>query len=336
MKVSDIGEFGLIDKIAETVSGAAGNAVVGIGDDAAVIRSNSDHLTLLSTDAFVEGVHFDLAYFSFYQLGWRVLAATVSDIAAMGGVPTCAVFSLALPQAMNSEDVEAFYRGSAALAALVGTEIVGGDIVASTGGLFISISVMGEVAARHLKLRSNAHDEDAILVTGTPGRSHAGLRILTSRPETAERYEGVVASHRTPQPRVDFVRFLTANFELHAMIDLSDGLASEIHHICHQSGVGARVYRPSLLPDRQTTEVAKLLGEDAFDYVMFGGEDFELLFTAPSESAPAIVSQAAAEFGLRVSKIGEISGGATGVRLYQDAETWQELPRKGFDHFPAG
>ncbi|MCH7675912.1 thiamine-phosphate kinase, partial [candidate division KSB1 bacterium] len=180
MQLKEIGEFGLIDRIKNIVDTSSAELIVGIGDDAAAFRTSTDLLTLLTTDALIEDVHFDLDYFTFYQLGWRALAVNLSDIAAMGGRPKYAVFSLGLPEKIQVESVEEFYQGAKELGDKFQTAVIGGDTTQSPDRLFVSVTVVGEVEENKLTQRSGAQVGDAVFVTGTLGGARAGLNVQKS------------------------------------------------------------------------------------------------------------------------------------------------------------
>ncbi|MFQ5650217.1 MAG: thiamine-phosphate kinase [bacterium] len=334
MKLEEVGEFGLIERIKQIVHQSFGKLVVGIDDDAAVFESSPGFLTVVSTDAFIETVHFDLSYFSFYQLGWRVLAASLSDIAAMAGVPKVAVFSIGLPASIEVESVEQFYRGAKALADRFETAIIGGDTTASPGKLFISITVIGEVEEEKVTRRSGARPGDGVFLTGVAGVSHAGLLALRSQ-KAGDRaaFRGVEERHLLPLPRVYEARCLVERFPIHAMIDVSDGVACEIHHICAHSRVGARLVVDRIPIDSGAEEVASLMSQNALDYALYGGEDFELLFTAPAQLGDEIRERMSARFDLACTCIGEITTQSEGICLEDASGRKRELGKKGYDHF---
>ncbi|RMF68395.1 MAG: thiamine-phosphate kinase, partial [Calditrichaeota bacterium] len=271
MLLTEAGEFGLIDRIKAVVAGSAENLVVGIDDDSAVFRTTGERLLLLTTDAFVEHVHFDFRYLSPAQLGWRALAANLSDIAAMGGEPVYAVVSLALPPQTRVEQVEAFYQGMKTLADMFGTLVVGGDTTRSPGGWLVSVSVLGEVEQECLTLRSGAKVGDALYVTGTLGGARAGLAMLqTTERESSREVHPAIEKHVKPLPRVKEARYLVQHFAVHAMIDISDGLAPEVGHICRQSGTGATILANRIPLDQATRRVARRLGDDPIHYALQG------------------------------------------------------------------
>ena len=348
MQLKEIGEFGLIDRIKNIVDTSSTELLVGIGDDAAAFRSSKDHLTLVTTDVLIEGVHFDFEYFTFQQLGWRALAVNLSDIAAMGGRPGYAVFSLGLPENLQVESIEEFYRGVKELGDKFQTAVIGGDTTQSPDRLFISVTVVGEVEEEKLTLRSGARVGDAVFVTGTLGGAQAGLQILKSAmnkfpprggikggvSSTADLKRGVlIDKHLTPQPRINEARFLVENFPIHAMIDISDGLASEINHICQQSGVGVLLRAGDIPIDSATREAAAFFKERPLNYALRGGEDFELLFTASEEVANELQKKFREKFGFECVRIGTIKAPQDGVTLKTLDGKFIPILAKGYDHF---
>lgn len=348
MQIEEIGEFGLIDRIKNIVNTSSVELIAGIGDDAAAFRSSKDHLTLVTTDALIEGVHFDLDYFTFYQLGWRALAVNLSDIAAMAGRPKYAVFSLGLSEKTQVESVEEFYRGAKELGDKFQTAIIGGDTTQSPDRLFVCLTVVGEVEENKLTRRSGARVGDAVFVTGTLGGAHAGLQLLKSNnnPPLGELKEGVssradskhsvlIEKHLSPQPRINEARFLVQNFAIHSMIDISDGLTSEINHICKQSEVGAFLSAEEIPIDSTTQEAADLFKEKPLIYALRGGEDFELLFTASEDVADELQKKFREKFEFACTKIGAIKPPQDGITLKTLDGKFVPILAKGYEHFGA-
>lgn len=334
MKIEEIGEFGLIDRIKAIVNGPSGELVVGIEDDCAVVRWSDDKVLLLTTDTLIQGIHFNLDYFTFYQIGWRAVAANLSDIAAMGGWPRFVLATLALPKDTQVESVEEMYAGMKALADRFETSIVGGDTTASEELLVVSLTVVGQVEPDKLTRRSAAQIGDAVFVTGTLGGAQAGLTVLKAqKPSLVEQNPVVVGRHLTPEPRIREARFLVENFDIHAMIDISDGLASETHHVCKNSAVGALLLQEAIPLDSQTRAVAALFNENALDYALCGGEDYELLFTAPPEIASDLSLKFYKEFSIPCTKIGKIVASSAGVRIETGDGRRTSLSARGYDHF---
>lgn len=334
MRLAELGEFGLIARLKERLPLPSEDVIVGIDDDAAVLKCSTGHLTLLATDALVEGVHFNLDYFDYYQVGWRAMAANLSDIAAMGGEPQFAVVSIALPDNMRVADVDDLYDGLRSIAERSHTAIVGGDTTSSPDGLFIAIAIVGHVEERCLTRRKGACVGDGIFVTGTLGDARCGYRVLNSEPlKTDDRFVAITRKHLTPVPRLQEARFLVENFPISAMIDISDGLASEIHHLCRSGQVGAIVSAQAIPVAPETPEVASRFSEPAFDYALYGGEDYELLFTLPPGNADDLLPRFAKTFDLPCTRIGEIRKASFGVKLEMPSGEELAIEDKGFDHF---
>jgi thiamine-monophosphate kinase len=299
--------------------------VLPIGDDAAAFRTRPGFLTLLSADALVEGVHFDLSYCSAEDLGWKALAVNLSDIASMGGTPLFVTTSIALPRAVAPGFVTRFYRGLTAIARKHAVTLIGGDTCRSLQGVFVDVTIVGEVKPRHMLTRQGARPGDLIYVTGQLGGSSAGLELLLRSGKTAPA-SAATRRHLRPQPRCGAGRFLAEQRLASAMIDLSDGLSTDLGHLCDQSGVGAHV-EGSRIP------VAKIaarqrLPEDPLHYALHGGEDYELLFTVPARLSQRVPRQID---GVPFHKIGWITKPA-GVWLLHGHKK-QRLRPGGFDHF---
>lgn len=337
MKLREAGEFGLIERIKAWVATSDARLVVGIDDDCAALKANrEDRLALLTADTFVEGVHFRLDYFSYFHLGWRVTAANFSDIAAMGGLPEAILVALAMPADQNVEDIEELYRGMRALADEHGVLIAGGDISKSPDRLLISLTVLGAVEASRCLRRSTARPGDAVFVTGEVGGSHAGFKLLSAGTRAwGDAYAEVVNKHLTPQPRIREARFLGEHFQITSMIDISDGVASEINHIARLSRVGATIHEVRLPVASEVTAVAEHFGESATEYALFGGEDFELLFTVPGHEGEDIAERLHHHFDLPCTCIGEILAPEHGITLIRRDSTEVPLAAEGYDHFRA-
>jgi len=276
-KLSDIGEFGLIDRIRKVNPVKDRNVVIGIGDDAAAIKVQGSRfktqdkgMILLTTDTLVEGVHFDLKYFTFYELGWKLLAVNLSDIAAMGGTPKYALVTLGLKKSVKVADVDSFYGGIKALAKKYGVKVVGGDIVRSPRNLFFTMDLMG--VANKIVTRAGARPGDLIISIGSFGASALGLARLKKHGRSA----AGVNPHLMPLPMVKEGRSVSRSAS--AMIDNSDGLARCLIEICKASKVGAKVYL-----DRIPIAKGATL-KQALD----GGEDYNLLLTVPRSKVRSV------------------------------------------------
>ena len=312
MKLKDIGEFGLIEELKKRAFAGA-ETVVGIGDDAAVLTSpRKGMLTLLTTDMLVEGTHFDLRRSTPYQVGWKSLGCSLSDIAAMGGLPRAAVVSLGVRGDVGVEFCTELYRGINDLAGRFGCGIVGGDTVRSGQALVISVAVVGEVEREMVALRSGARPGDAVWVTGCLGGSLTG-------------------KHLSFIPRIEEARFLVGHFPVKAMMDLSDGLGSDLYRMAGASRVGFRIEseRIPVSPDaRESADEASGLRRALYD-----GEDFELLFALdPSCREEEFAREFSSRFACGVSRIGAVVDPGRGITLI-GPKGEKPLEEGGFSHF---
>jgi thiamine-monophosphate kinase len=329
MKLADLGEFGLIERITPGCVVESARVVKGIGDDCAVIRQEDPALwQLVTTDMLVEGVHFRREDLSPQQLGAKSLAVNLSDIAAMGGTPKDAFISLAISDEVSVEFVEGLYAGMKTMAAHHGVNLLGGDTTASLSGLVISITLTGNVRPEEVLLRSGAQVGDTIFVTGPLGDAAAGLHALLHGPvERDPAANLLVTRHLEPQPHLALARAIAATRLAHSMIDISDGLAADLGHICQQSGVGC-LLEESLLPlSDELCSYCRHRGLNPLHLALGGGEDYVLLLTASPELARSPQLQHLALF-----PIGRIVAGA--ARMVRD-RLGQVTPLSalGWDHF---
>ena len=342
LKISDLGgEAALINVIRDKFGApSTGDLALGIGDDAALIHAG-DSLLIVTTDMLVEGTHFRMDITDPYLVGWKSAAVNISDIAAMGGIPTYSFVSIGLPD-IEIEVVESIYEGMHDVSARYGSVIAGGDTVASRGGVVINVTQLGTVESGKVARRDGAEPGDAILVTNTIGDSRAGLELLLRfglPPLTppckggdwgARGSEQCVLSHLKPEPRVNEARAAVATGKVHAMMDLSDGLASDLCKLCEASKVGARVIADALPISEDLHIAAARLDADPIHLAAGGGEDYELLLTCDAKSAPEI-ARAVASTGSTIRAIGEIVEGH-GVVLV--LPTGEEEPIGGsWEHF---
>jgi thiamine-monophosphate kinase len=301
--------------------------VLPIGDDAAAFRTRPGRLILVSTDALVEGIHFDLTYCSPEDVGWKALAVNLSDIAAMGGTPLYATTSLALTRKTSADFVARLYRGLASIARQHAVTLIGGDTCRSPQGIFLDVTIIGEVKPAHMLTRQRARPGDLLYVTGELGGSSVGFELLSRSRRKIPR-SAMIRRHLRPQPRCAAGRFLAERKLASAMIDLSDGLSTDLARLCEQSGVGALVEASQLplakLPGRQ----GQYLHRDLRQHALHGGEDYELLFAVPPRLSQPIPEQID---GLPVHRIGRVTR-ATGVWLL-DGQRKLRLHPGGFDHF---
>jgi thiamine-monophosphate kinase len=289
-EISSLGEFGLIERIRQQFSNTHSTTLKGIGDDAAVIDQGNEAV-LVSTDMLVEGIHFDLAYTPIQHLGYKAVAVNVSDIAAMNGKAEQITVSLALSNRFSLEAVDALYQGIHAACKNYNVDLVGGDTTSSRSGLVISITVIGRARKESIVYRDGAKPTDIICVTGDLGAAFLGLQILEREKQVfltnpdmepgLEKYEYLVGRQLKPEARTDVVFELEeAGILPTSMIDISDGLASELFHIAYQSKVGVRIYEDKIPFDTLTYETAAAeFNIDPVTCALNGGEDYELLFT---------------------------------------------------------
>jgi thiamine-monophosphate kinase len=281
-------------------------------------------------------VHFRRRYAEAADIGWKALAVNVSDIASMGGRPRWALVALACPAATTAEEIDAFYEGALALAHEHGTAVVGGDTSSSPRGWFVNVTLLGE-ATRPL-LRSTARPGDVVAVTGTLGRSAAGLAILerdvAPTGVDAATLAEMTAAHLRPRPRVAEGRWLGGTDGATAMMDLSDGLATDLARLCVESGVGASVRLDALPIADGTRRVAAAVGREAAAWATGGGEDYELLVVSAPEAFGGLARGLAESTGTALTRVGTIERGA-GVRFVDDRGEAVEVAR-GFEHFVTG
>ncbi|MBI2877653.1 MAG: thiamine-phosphate kinase [Candidatus Tectomicrobia bacterium] len=327
------GEFFLIEQIRKGMEGRYPPWVSrGIGDDCAILRPGEGTELIVTTDTMVEKIHFDLSWSSYAQVGGRVMAASLSDIAAMGGTPRGALLSCSLP-ARRAEGVMELVRGVRELGDRYGCPLIGGDLTRSSQELFVNVTLLGEVDRGKALCRSGAQEGDEIWVTGTLGGSQAGLNVLRFAPEVSqEAAQAVISRYLQPLPRLPEARYLAGLSALHSLIDLSDGLSSDLGHICSGSGLGARLLAAALPISPEVQEVARALGEDPLAYALNGGEDFELCLTAREGALGPWVESFRQRFALPLTCVGRMVAGE-GISLVGPGGEVQRLEPLGFDHF---
>ncbi len=330
-QVKDVGEAGILAAIRRIATAADSSVIVGIGDDGAVLRPSGSRALVATTDMLVEDVHFKLAYASAYDVGWKTLAINLSDIAAMGALPRYALISLALPSSLALSWVEALYQGISAIGALFGVTVVGGNLAQSHGPIIVDATVLGEVEEDCVVRRTGARSGDRLLVTGTLGASAVG-RILLERSGDRLADDGPATVHLRPTPRVHEGRLVALSRWASAMMDLSDGLATDLWRMCEANGLGVWIDEAGIPVDPRTQEAATRSGVDAFEAVMFGGEDYELLIAAPAAQADALATRVRHDVGTPVAFIGEFVDLVQGRRVKRGG-TWIPLEPRGWDHF---
>lgn len=336
-ELGDLGEFGLIDQIQSSVELRNSSSKLGIGDDAALIDAG-DHYKVVSTDLLTEGVHFDLSYFPIKHLGYKAVSVNVSDIAAMNAIPEQILISLALSNRFSVEAIDEFYEGVKMACEDYKVDLVGGDTSSSAGGLFISVTAIGRVDKDKVSKRSGAKDKDIICATGDLGGAYVGLQILEREKQVfmadpnmqpqLEKYEYLVGRQLKPTARMDIIHELAElNIVPTSMIDISDGLASELLHLQKHSGLGIKIYEDKLPLDNQTYETAVEFGLDPITCVLNGGEDYELLFTISQSDFDKLEKHRDIHF------IGFMDETDKDAGLVTKSETWVPLKAQGWNHF---
>ncbi|MDE6263689.1 MAG: thiamine-phosphate kinase [Paramuribaculum sp.] len=290
-EISQLGEFGLIDRITKDLPKVNASTIKSVGDDAAVLEY-PDSEVLVSTDMLIEGIHFDLTYMPLKHLGYKSAVVNFSDIYAMNGTPRQITVSLGVSARFTVEHIEALYAGIRLACEIYGVDLVGGDTTASRSGLVISITCIGDAAKGTVVGRDGAKDTDLICVSGDLGSAYMGLQLLerekvasAGQKDFVPKFEGkeyLVERQLKPEARKDIVAKLKEEgIQPTSMIDVSDGLSSELLHICKASHTGCRIYEDRIPIDYQTAVMAEELGMNLVTAALNGGEDYELLFTVP-------------------------------------------------------
>lgn len=328
MKVDQIGEFGLIARVAESFRDLIPSGYRGIGDDCAVIPIGGGRSMVVTADMLVEGSHFLMDDITAWDLGYKSMAVNTSDIAAMGAKPTAAFLSIALTEGCSVEWCEQFFEGIHAH----GVPLLGGDTTKSKHGIVINITVLGEASDDHLKYRSSASVSDCILVTAPLGDSAAGLRAILSKIDRkSDTVERLISAHYHPRSYLSEGLWLGTRGEVHAMMDISDGVASDLRHILRLSQVGAKVELSSIPLSDDLHRVCSAHEWNPLELALCGGEDYALLLTADPIGVEQLKADYRAQFGADLYQIGVITK--------EDGLVWtnhgqeQGLSFAGFSHF---
>ncbi|MBQ9339772.1 MAG: thiamine-phosphate kinase [Paludibacteraceae bacterium] len=337
-EIQTLGEFGLIDRLTSGITPKDSTTIKGIGDDAAVLDHKS-YRTLVTTDILLEGVHFNLEYVPLRHLGYKSAVVNISDICAMNGRPTQLVVALGISKRFSVEDIEELYSGIRIACERYGVDLVGGDTTASLTGLTISITCIGEAKKDDVVYRSGAQVNDIICCTGNLGAAYMGLQLLEreriasagDNEQAQKAFEGkeyILERQLKPEARRDIVLKLgEAGIRPTSMIDISDGLSSELLHICKASGVGCSVYADKLPIDYETAAMAEELNMDVVTCALNGGEDYELLFTISQKDYDKILPLE------DVSLIGYIQKAEYGCNLVTRSGNEIKLKAQGFDAY---
>ena len=328
--VSSLGEFPLITHLAQIIGVAPNSVYSGIGDDAAVIKPSGKDALVFTTDALTEGVHFDLAYDTPYKVGWKSMVASLSDIAAMNATPVAAVIAIALPPKTKRKVLFNLYKGVREAAHTFKCPIVGGDTTSSASEIFISVAMIGRVPAKHAVYRSGAKPGDIVCVTGDLGKCHAALQLMHSKHRVSLNRKlttVIMHKHDHPIPRFDVLAKLQRrNILPTALIDISDGLSSELHHITDASKVGIEINVSKIPVDISVNYLAGIAKEDPLKWAVMSGEEYELLFTVDPRHADTVARMR------DITVIGNVRK-QPGVWIRNSNNTREKLLATGWKHF---
>lgn len=335
--LSDLGEFGLIDHLTKHFEIKQKSTVKGVGDDAAVLDFKNKKV-VVTTDLLVEGVHFDLSYMPLKHLGYKAVMVNLSDVYAMNAQATQITVSIAVSNRFPLEALEELYAGIQTAAKIYNIDVIGGDTTSSTKGLLISVTAIGEVAEDKVVYRNGAKPNDLLVVSGDLGGAYMGLQVLEREKEVYKvnpknqpdlsMYTYIIERQLKPEARKDIVKLLEdLQVMPTAMIDISDGLSSEILHICKQSNVGCDLYENKIPLDPQVISACEEFNIDSTTVALNGGEDYELLFTVAQEDYPKIKANP------NLSVIGFITEKSAGMHLVTRADTKIELKAQGWKNF---
>lgn len=335
--IDKLGEFGLIKRITKNFSPQNSSTLVGVGDDAAVVNSEGFH-QLVSTDLLVEDIHFDITYTPLKHLGYKAVVVNLSDIYAMNAQPKQVLVSLAISSKYTVEAIDEIYEGIKHACIAYGVDLIGGDTTSSPKGLTISVTVLGQSKPENIVYRSGAKVGDLICVTGDLGASYLGLQLLKREKQIflenqdiepdLEENEYLVRRHLKPEAQKDIIRFFEeVGLQPTAMIDVSDGLSSDMLHICTSSKVGCEIYEGQVPLMEETYQRAIKFNLDPIICALSGGEDYELLFTIDNRDESKIVGND------QISVIGQITESDTGCTLITKGGNRHPLTAQGWNHF---
>lgn len=324
--LAEAGELAFIHHIRTLMPGEGGDIVRSVGDDCLVTAEPDGGRLLFTVDTFVDEVHFTRSYMTWEEIGARCMAASVSDIAAMSGVPAHTLLSLSMPRTLPLEDAVSLFRGLAATAESYGCPIVGGETTSTPGPLTVTVTVVGKAEPERVVLRSGASEGDAVYVTGCLGDAMAGLEAFKRNETGCVRLK---KAYVRPGAKIAVSRELTARFKLTAMIDLSDGLATDLGHICEESGLGALVEEKALPLSREYLGFMERAGLDPVGFALSGGEDYGLLFTSSDRGLESVNDI----LGEPVTRIGTMTAEPGGLKRIGPDGNAIPITHKGYEHF---
>lgn len=342
MQISELGEFALIEHLTKNIELQQSSTIKGAGDDAAIIAPDANKQTLVSSDMLMEGIHFDLVYTPLKHLGYKAAIANFSDIYAMNGTPRQLLVNIALGRRLEVEHLEDLYAGLSLACQRHGVDLVGGDLSSSKTGLALSLTCIGDVEKEACTQRSGAKDTDLICVSGNLGAAYMGLQLLEREKAIYESQQGgnieaaqpdfsgkeyLLERYLKPEARQDIIQSLKeAGIQPTAMIDVSDGLAADIKHICKQSGVGCRIYEERIPIDYLTATTAESFNMNLTTCAINGGEDYELLFTVPLTDHEKVSKLEDVRIIGHITRkeLGEALIGRDGQEFILKAQGWKE------------
>ena len=333
--LSELGEFGLIDRLTKDFKISQSTTIKGIGDDAAVLDFK-DKQVVVTTDLLVEGVHFDLSYMPLKHLGYKAVIVNLSDVCAMNAIPTQITVSIAVSNRFPLEALEELYSGIQTAAKIYNIDVIGGDTTSSTSGLLISVTALGVANKKELVYRSGAKPNDLLVVSGDLGGAYLGLQVLEREKQVfkvnpknqpdLDAYTYIIERQLKPEARKDIVKlFKDLNVMPTSMIDISDGLSSEIIHLCKQSKVGCDLYENKIPLDPQVISTCEEFDIDSTTVALNGGEDYELLFTISQEDFSKIKANP------NFTVIGFMREESAGMHLITRAETKIPITAQGWN-----
>lgn len=332
MNLKELGEFGFINRFATRFDKLIKNNEKGIGDDCAIFEANEQENYLVTTDLLVEDIHFLRANISAYELGQKSLAINLSDIAGMGGTPLFSFLSLGIPNNLKVSYLDEFMEGFHQLSYQHKVPLMGGDTTKSPDKLIINVAVIGSCKKNETRLRSMAQENDVICVTGNLGNSAGGLKVLLNNLDLSEENKQLVDFHHNPIAQIEEGKFLSYQKSVHAMMDISDGISSDLVHILKASNKSATIFLEHLPVSEVLKNVAKKQAWNFLELAVSGGEDYELLFTMQADDFERLDRDFFKQFGKNIVKIGKIKNGKAEVKwLLNNEET--TIFSKGFDHF---
>jgi thiamine-monophosphate kinase len=335
LKVSDIGEFELIDRIRRIIDNTGrkpGLLIHGIGDDAAVFTPEQGYEMVVTCDSMVDGRHYLKEHMTPIEIGRRAMVMNISDIGAMGGIPLYALVTLGLTSSETVDEIEGIYRGFIQELEPFNASIIGGNITKTAGNTIIDITLIGKVKRGHIAMRSGAKPGDAIMVTGYPGSSGAGYRLIADGAAQSLVNKTLIDAYLRPKHRAKEGNALAVSGLITSMMDVSDGLSGDLYHICETGSVGAEVWEEMLPVSSALKEISSIYKISPADFILAPSDDYELIFTCALQNMDAM-ERILKEFECPVTHIGDIVPMAQGMTIINQDGKRKPLDKNGWDHF---